>query len=135
MNTSEQEQDRWESCPPGTLARTVHGIRARQRDRRRAKIVGLTGGAAVLLLAAAIISQQSGLAPVESPNLGKITCAKVKSLLPAFIAGRLEAAVTGQVESHLDACPHCRERYEKTKDETAFPGHQMSDSSQLAMRT
>ncbi|MDP6557020.1 MAG: hypothetical protein QGG71_20290, partial [Pirellulaceae bacterium] len=60
MNTSEQEQDRWESCPPGTLARTVHGIRARQRDRRRAKIVGLTGGAAVLLLAAAIISQQSG---------------------------------------------------------------------------
>ena len=133
MSTS--EQDRWESCPPGTLARTVQGIRARQRDRRRAKFVGLTGSVVVLLFAAAIISQQYGQAPPKTPNMGEITCATLQSLLPAYLAEKLDAAETSQVETHLERCPHCRERYEKAKDETVFPGQRLSDSPQLSMRT
>ena len=135
MSPSEQEQDRWECCPPGTLARTVHQIRARKRDRRRAKIIGLTGSVVVLLFAAAVISQQFGQAPPNIPNMGAITCATLQSLLPAYIAGQLNAAETGQVDTHLERCRHCRERYEKEKDETVFPGHRSSDSPQVAMRT
>ena len=134
MSKSEQELDRWQSCPPGTLSRTVRGINARQRDRRRAKFVGAAGGVVVLLFAAVIVGQQFGRGPTPVPNVRGITCAQLQTLLPAYLAGKLEAAVTGQVKTHLDKCPHCRELYKKGKDETALPGQRFSDAPQLAMQ-
>ena len=135
MSTSHDKQDRWESCPPGTLVRTVRVIRARQRDRRRAKILGMTGGVVALLMVAAMVAQQFGRGSATVPEMRKITCASVQSLLPAYIAGKLAAPVAGQVETHLEGCPHCRERYEKAKDETAWPGQPTNEVPQLAWRT
>ena len=134
MSRSDQEQDRWESCPSGTLVRTVREIRTRQRERRLVKTAGLTGGVAVLLVAALIIAQPFSQPPVSPPRLGPISCATLQSLLPAYIAGKLEDAQTGQVKTHLERCPHCRERYDEERDDTVFPGQPTSDSPQLAMR-
>lgn len=134
MSTPDQEQDRWEPCPQGTLVHTAGRIRARKRDRRRAKFVGTGGGIIAVLFVATMIAQQFGSPDSTAPNVGQITCAKVQSLLPAYIAGKLEAAMTGQVEKHLGGCPHCRHRYEKAKDETALPGDWLNESPQLAIR-
>jgi hypothetical protein len=128
------EQDRWESCPQGTLSRTVHEIRARQLYRRRVKIAGLTSSFAALLITVAVISQQLGPTPVAPTIMGPISCATLRSLLPAYIAQELDTAVTGQVKTHLDRCPHCRDHYKQEKDETVLPGQRTSDSPQLAMR-
>lgn len=119
MNTSHTEQDPWESCPPGALVNTVRALQTRQRERRRIRILGLTGSSLVVLFLVAVIAQQFGRGPTSVPNVGKITCATVMSLLPAYIAGELPAATASEVEKHLDGCPHCRQRYDNTKDKTA----------------
>ncbi len=136
MSTPEQEHDRWESCPPGTLTRTVHEIRRRHLGRRRVKIAGLTSSFVVLLFVVVIIAQQFGRTPLNTiPIMGPISCATLRSLLPAYIAQELKPGVMGQVETHLDKCPHCREQYNKEKEETVFPGQRTRESPQLAMRT
>jgi len=135
MSTSEKDQDRWERCPPGALTQAVRGVQARQRDRRRARLVAVAGSAVVVLFAAAMIAQQFDSSSTNLPTMTKITCAKVKSLWPDYVAGKLEAAVTDQVDSHLDRCPHCRERFKDAKDETALPGQRATDPLELAMRT
>ena len=135
MSTSEPKPDGWEACPPGTLTRTVRTLQTQGRDRRRARVVGLTGGLAVLALVSVMIVQQMGVGGGTVPTMGKITCATVQSLLPAYVVGKLEAAVMGRIESHLDACPHCRDQYKKAKDGTALPGQRISDAPQVAMRS
>lgn len=119
MSPAPPEPDRWESCPSDAFVRTVRRIQARHRAWRRVKLLGRAGTAVVLLLAATLIVQQFGPEPAAVPQVGKMTCAAARSLLPAYLAGKLEAAVAGQLESHLKRCPHCRDRYEKAKDETA----------------
>ncbi len=95
----------------------------------------MAGGAmVVVVVAAAMMAQPWGQAPAKVRNMGSITCAKVKSLLPEYLAGRLGAAVMGQVESHLEDCPHCRQKYDKAKDDTALPNQTLSDAPQLALR-
>ncbi len=124
----------WESCPPGTLARTVRGIEGRRRDRRRVAVAGLAGGILVILLAGGVVVSQFARQPAGVRGMGKMTCTAVKSLLPGYIAGSLDAGVMSQVKTHLEGCPHCREHYEKAQDDTAFPGSWNSPPEQLAGR-
>jgi len=93
------------------------------------------GGLVVMVLAVAIIGQQFGQSPTTIPGIKKMTCATAISLMPAFFTGKLEAAVMGQLEEHLDKCPPCREHYERTKNKTAFPTPRNSDVPRLAMRS
>jgi len=45
--------------------------------------------------------------PMAEPVTTGIDCRKVHELLPDYLAGRTDAAMTAQIREHLDRCPRC----------------------------
>ncbi|MCM1009396.1 MAG: zf-HC2 domain-containing protein [Fusobacterium sp.] len=47
----------------------------------------------------------------------KITCKQVEAILPFYLKGRVNPALTEIIEEHLANCKHCKELYLKAFDE------------------
>lgn len=47
----------------------------------------------------------------------KITCKQIQAILPFYLKGRVNPALTEIIEEHLAICPHCKELYLKAFDE------------------
>lgn len=47
----------------------------------------------------------------------KITCKQVQAILPFYLKGRVNPALTEIIEDHLSSCKHCKELYLKAFDE------------------
>jgi len=113
MNTTSNESDLWQPCPPGELDR----LAGRLRRRRYGRIVArATAVVAVLLAAVGGLSWQFGEKPqpavVSRPgegfDYGGITCAGVHRVLPQLKAGTIDAATLSRVREHLEKCDHCK---------------------------
>ncbi|MGD9721441.1 MAG: zf-HC2 domain-containing protein [Pirellulales bacterium] len=100
---------RWIACPPGS----VGGIIRRARSRRRK---ALLREAAMMVVLAASIGFAAGYfakpgakppAPRGPFQFAGISCGEVRSLLPALMENRLDAAKAMQVRQHIMECPEC----------------------------
>ncbi len=47
----------------------------------------------------------------------KITCKQVQAILPFYLKGRVNPALTEIIEEHLSTCKHCKELYLKAFEE------------------
>lgn len=47
----------------------------------------------------------------------KITCKQVEAILPFYLKGRVNPALTEIIEEHLSSCKHCKELYLKAFEE------------------
>lgn len=47
----------------------------------------------------------------------KITCKQIQAILPFYLKGRVNPALTEIIEEHLATCKHCKELYLKAFDE------------------
>lgn len=47
----------------------------------------------------------------------KITCKQIQAILPFYLKGRVNPALTELIEEHLATCKHCKELYLKAFDE------------------
>lgn len=99
----------WIACPPGS----VSGIVRRARSRRRN---ALLREAAMMVVLAASIGFAAGYFArpgAKSPALpgpfqfAGISCDEVRSLLPALMENRLDAAKAMRVRQHIMECPEC----------------------------
>lgn len=114
MNTTSQESDLWQPCPPGELGRMTGRLR-RQRQLQIAK--RLTAATAVVLVSTVGLWWQFGgksqpsvvSKPGEGFNFGGITCAGVHRALPQLKAGTIDAATLARVREHLEKCDHCKD--------------------------
>ncbi len=99
-------EEHWKSCPPGELNRL--GMRLRGRRRQQQVVRSTAALAAVLLLGLGLWTLRPG--PTEYHFAG-ISCSKVQDLAMAYANQDLETDLTDQVESHVEQCPHCQERF------------------------
>ncbi len=105
------ENERWEPCPPGELARMVG--RSRLAKQKKAAVRGGIVSAAVLLLIVSIwqFSPNSGGSPAT--NFGGITCSEVHAAIPDLLNGVLDEPAAKKVTDHLAKCGKCRKEAEK----------------------
>lgn len=47
----------------------------------------------------------------------KITCKQIQAILPFYLKGRVNPALSELIEEHLENCPKCKELYLKTFEE------------------
>lgn len=52
---------------------------------------------------------RSGPTPEEF-RYGGITCSELQQVIPQYLAGDLDQKLIDQIESHLAACAHCRDK-------------------------
>ena len=120
------QQDSWDACPSGELARMVEARNAQRRRRvmDRAAVV-----AACLMVCVAMGGFALGIfspdhsAPGGGASYGGIACADVADCLPAYIAAErqdvanthLDEGTIASITEHLTHCPACRRHYEQTK--------------------
>jgi hypothetical protein len=105
----------WEACESGDLRRFVRGLRVRRRDRQAARVIGIGGAAAVLVLVGFIALTQLRGAPQY--NYGNIACQDVRDDLPDYMAGRVDEQLAKKIDLHLAACPECGPMFQNMKSE------------------
>lgn len=111
MDGQSNSLDQWEPCQSGQLRQVVRRLKIQRRNRTVAKSGGLTVLLLVLLLGGGVLYQQS-LAPCDHHE-GGITCSETKSMLPDYIAGKLDHELALKVKAHLAHCPDCGPLYQK----------------------
>ncbi len=107
MNESPSNLNDWEPCGEGLLVEAVDRLKAQRRDRMAARAVGVAGTLVILLFVGAIGFQQYQKG--ADNHHGGISCAKVKTSLEAYVAGKLTPELEEQIEIHLAKCPKCQE--------------------------
>lgn len=113
MNSTSNESDLWQPCPPGELGRLTGRLRRRRYGWIAARATAVV---AVLLVAVGGLTWQFGEKPqpavVSRPgegfDYGGITCTGVHRVLPQLKAGTIDAATLSRVREHLEKCDHCR---------------------------
>jgi Putative zinc-finger len=107
--TTIDDKQRWTQCPPGSLTQVSRRLRARRRSK-------LMCESAALVVFAAVIGFTAGYfaSPVSKPaessgpyHFAGIGCNDVRSLLPALMENRLDAAKAMQIRQHIMQCPDC----------------------------
>lgn len=104
--------DRWDACPEGELARMVGGLRAGKRKQVVNRAAAVSAVALVVLtavgLTAALLRDGRDGASAAAP----IACTRVHELLPAYVAETLGPDMMRRISVHLQHCEKCR-RYEQ----------------------
>ena len=105
---STPSETEWEACPQGKLQQTAR----RMRNRKRQSAFAQTGS----LLAAAFLAFGAVYWLTQTP--GDLECDQVASHLKAYVDGEVgEPKLEEQIRVHLLNCPHCRQKYERLKNE------------------
>ncbi len=101
-----EDQQAWETCPPGEIARVAASARSQRQVRR---VQAWTLASTVALLAVIGGWQFFRAAdPVENAY-GGIVCSDVREALPDFVDRQLDEAMAQKVQRHLALCPACRD--------------------------
>jgi hypothetical protein len=104
MNPTPNTSDGWQDCRPGEVSRMVDRLRRRRRQRTFGQAAAVTAGLLVAVFAAFQWFGADPAARVVQP----IACKRVHDLAPTFVAGKLDAERSEQVEHHLGRCRTCR---------------------------
>jgi len=99
----------WAPCQNGELSSLSGRLRAAAARRRQRRVAGGTLAAVAALLVVTFW-------PSATP--GALTCTECVDLMPAYeqqlVGGEAMAADQAEaVREHLDACPKCRQHFEK----------------------
>jgi hypothetical protein len=106
MTKASSQDEQWQGCQTGEVSELVDRLRVRRRQRHVRQVSVGVVSIAILLLAGVYAIPHFRL--VE-PSFGGIVCSEVQSLADEYIAGRLDGGTTERVDTHLEACDHCRE--------------------------
>lgn len=98
----DQNNDRWEACPAGTLHEIARRSRASKRAKRALTHVSIAAFSSVAMLLI-IVGIKEGL-PFGSPT---VSCVQVEAMLPDYVANRLSPAKRASVERHVKKCSLC----------------------------
>ena len=83
------------------------------RRGKRSLFFAATGLACLAVLAGVI----SLLGNPQAEQIGQISCAEVQKMMPQYIEGSLAIDTSERIDLHLEACPHCRDAFEKHSGE------------------
>lgn len=119
MSNVRKQDEGWQACQPGTLAKLACLDRRLQR-RQFLKRAGSAGGLIGMGMMGAWILTQGGNESLENaPPLkvmvpgdkmyGGILCSKVKEQGQLFLDGTLSNSVVEQIEIHLQNCFSCKD--------------------------
>lgn len=97
------DDNQWQPCQAGQIQHLVSSLRKQRRNKTIAQ--ASTVGSFVLLFAILFVvsGKKSDVALV-------FTCDDVIQHAEDYVAGKLTALVTGQIDDHLSDCQHCREQ-------------------------
>ena len=121
MDSNDQQ---WQPCPPGELAKMVVARRARHRR----KIIDRAGVVAAGIMACIAIGGFGlGLfTPDAEDGIHTMACSEVLPQLSAYVQGDLSEAARSDIAAHLHHCPSCRTRHEEllqSVSRAAIPGY------------
>lgn len=117
MSKTPKQREEWSPCPPGKLAKFAVEERVRQR-RRFLVQVGSISGALVAAAGIGWFAYRRLDKPIE-PLIAGIACSRVRELGPRFMMGQLDAALTKQIESHVELCEDCRKLFESMRSKVS----------------
>jgi hypothetical protein len=121
MNDKETTHDDWQACPPGELTRMVGRLGARERRARFGQLASI-GLLSMLLFAAGAILV-GGFVIYDEPTFGGISCTDCLSHAGEYhnhligTAPMVDVELVGRIETHLEKCDCCREKFRQT-----YPG-------------
>ncbi len=112
------ESSQWSDCPAGSLKQFA-SLESSRLLRRRLVNVGVVAGLSCVLLGLPILFSSNKTAPVNSPHgpYGGLSCREVVDRIDAFFASTVELSFRQRILQHLQACPSCMRRYERTAAE------------------
>ncbi len=113
----ETTQSGWSESEPGSLGRYAHREKARVRNRRVSKVVGIAGIFSLCIFAWIAFAPQ--LSTMMEPNYGGIVCTKVKSSAEAYLAGTLDKDTSSKIDLHLKQCSQCLSFIKKIRNSQA----------------
>ena len=116
--SNEQNGDGWSDCQSGEVQQVVDHLQARRQRHNLAKATRVGAAATVLLAAGIWLTQWSASDPGKL--IAGLTCSEVIDYAEDYVAGRLKAALQGQVDEHLAKCVACRSHIEQIKQNRDF---------------
>ena len=124
--STHQNDDPWDACPAGELTQMVHRLDASQR-RARSLQVGKTALLSTAVFACVVMVLGSFMGS-SSLQFGGIDCETCQSDLAEYYlhaAGELvheDAAFVTSMETHLEQCEFCREKFHAMYPELNMTG-------------
>lgn len=106
-------KDSWQPCEPGQLrdfAGQVQSAKRRNELMRGLAAATLACAALTLVMTTAAMTFKQTTAPTIPVNQTRLSCSKVIKVYDDYAAGELDDELTVRVSTHLDNCPHCRQR-------------------------
>ncbi len=110
----------WNECPPGEIGGLVESLQSRRRRKTLQQAAGAS--ATVVVFAFLVTGWFSGWFPQSQP-LHAISCQKVHSLAPEYVAGRLNADLNVKIREHLQECQRCRDFIHAEFPRFPLPAH------------
>ncbi len=107
------EQQNWDPCPAGELAKMVQ-VRRSQRRRQVIDRVAVVG--ACFMVCIAIGGYTLGVFtpdPSAGSDLGGLACSEVLESLPTYIEGDMDPQMQERMAVHLKNCPHCQSHHDE----------------------
>ncbi len=104
MESTQPNQDQWESCQAGEIRGLVARLRSRRRVRS-AQDVALWASALVVIAGSYLfVSSRTG----TDRGQAVMSCSDVRQHAEAFLAGQLDQATAERIRKHVEACPDCQ---------------------------
>jgi anti-sigma factor ChrR (cupin superfamily) len=104
----EKNEERWETCPTGAIARLGERLR---RGRRRRMLLKASGAVAAASIVGGVLFVQHR--HQSTGQLAALTCDEALRFAAAFREGTLDEATRAKVAAHVHHCETCRERFRK----------------------
>ncbi len=114
-NTSFGESEAWEPCLPGEVQGMLNSVRAKRRNKQLAQAT--TVGVSLILLFAATLWTLPFDQGATGQQVKAFACSDVFDHAEDYVAGKLNALVSGQIEDHLARCPHCKDHVDHLRSE------------------
>ncbi len=129
MAKSQQTEDGWLPCPPGTLVGLSTNLKSQERWTQVRRVSSVAAG---LIIAVAAGIWYSGQQPpgMENHSYGGITCMEVRDSMPQMMDGSASEDLMMKVQAHLAECPQCAEMARKMKQRAMHAATQSAPHKQ-----
>ena len=105
MAHSDDDNEDWVACPPGTLRAAAASLQEPASDTRRRFLAGVATGVVVAAIGLGLVSARQSFYPTH------ISCSECQALLHQFASSDLSPELATRVERHLSDCPTCQTVY------------------------